>query len=155
MNRGAQDRGPTGGVGWLVRAPRRADGTSPLELSAAAVDAAAELLARARDAVRVRVSRDGVLDREALEREQHAVHGLAWLATYVEALRQLQGWAERLEAAGALGELERDLLAVAFGEYLARILGGIPMSQGETVRLGALGLDPRRPCASARARSPG
>ncbi len=40
------------------------------------------------------------------------------------------------------GELERDLLAVAFGEYLARILGGIPMSQGETVRLGAFGLDP-------------
>ena len=42
-----------------------------------------------------------------LEREQHAVHGLAWLATYVEALRQMQGWADRLEAAGGFGELEQ------------------------------------------------
>jgi len=113
-----------------------------LEASAAAVDAAAELLARATDPVRGLVSVDGALDRELLDREQHAVHGLAWLATYVEALRQMQGWAERLEASGRFGELERDLLAVAVGEYLARILGGIPMSQGETVRLPALGLDP-------------
>ena len=35
-------------------------------------------------------------DPALLEREQHAVHGLAWLATYVEALRQMQAWALRL-----------------------------------------------------------
>ncbi len=118
------------------------DGAAPaLQASAAAVEAVAGLLARAIDAVRHLVSGEDALERERLEREQHAVHGLAWLATCVEALRQMQGWAERLEAAGAFGELERDLLAVAFGEYMARILGGIPMSQGETVRLRALGLD--------------
>ena len=44
-------------------------------------------------------------------------------------------------AAGALGALERALLARAFGEYLARIEGGIPMSQGEIARLAALGVD--------------
>jgi (2S)-methylsuccinyl-CoA dehydrogenase len=107
-----------------------------------AVDAALTLLARATEGLRALVAPAGSVEPELLDREQHAVHGLAWLATYVEALRQMLGWTERLEAAGRFGELERDLLAVAAGEYLARILGGIPMSQGETVRLLALGLDP-------------
>jgi (2S)-methylsuccinyl-CoA dehydrogenase len=123
---------------------RRAEAPAdaPAQAIATAMDAAAALLARATGAVRAWVSADGGLDRQRLEREQHAVHGLAWLATYVEALRQMQGWAGRLRATGRFGELEEDLLAVAVGEYLARILGGIPMSQGETVRLAALGLDP-------------
>jgi (2S)-methylsuccinyl-CoA dehydrogenase len=112
-----------------------------LRASARALGAAAELLTRATDAVRALVTRDGAIERALLEREQHAVHGLAWLATYVEALRQLHGWAQRLDGAGRLGELERGLLEVGFGEYLARISGGIPMSQGETVRLTSLGLD--------------
>jgi (2S)-methylsuccinyl-CoA dehydrogenase len=113
-----------------------------LQASAAAVGAAADLLARATEAVRDRVTREGRVDRDLLEHEQHAAHGLAWLATYVEALRQMQGWAERLEAGGRLGELERAMLEIGLGEYLARIAGGIPMSQGETVRVGALGVEP-------------
>jgi (2S)-methylsuccinyl-CoA dehydrogenase len=122
----------------LVEAQR----TAPLlALTAAAVSAARDLLGCASAAVRAAVTRDGALDRGLLEREQHAVHGLAWLATYVEALRQMQGWAVRLDEAGSLRELERALLAAAFGEYLARIEGGIPMSQSEIARLAALGVD--------------
>ncbi len=109
--------------------------------TAAALDAAAKLLARASERVRARVAPGGRLDAERLERHQQAAHGLAWLATYVEALRQMQGWADRLAAAGRFGELEQLILELAFGEYLARIEGGIPMSQGEIVRPGALGLD--------------
>ena len=71
---------------------------------------------------------------------QAAVHGLAWFATYVEALRQMLGWAQRLEASHRFGENERLLLTCAFGEYLAQIVGGIPMSQNETVRLAELGV---------------
>jgi (2S)-methylsuccinyl-CoA dehydrogenase len=71
---------------------------------------------------------------------QAAMHGLAWLATYVAALRQLLGWARRLQADQRFGEIERLLLASAFAEYLAQIAGGIPMSQGETVRLSELGV---------------
>jgi (2S)-methylsuccinyl-CoA dehydrogenase len=71
---------------------------------------------------------------------QAALHGLAWLATYVEALRQMLGWARRLFAARRFGETERLLLTGAFGEYLAQIAGGIPMSQNETVRLAELGV---------------
>ena len=86
----------------------------------------------------------GAIEPDLLEREQHAVHGLAWLATYVQALRQMHAWALRLGERGRLGELERLMLRAATGEYLARIAGGIPMSQGETARLHQLHLDARR-----------
>ena len=71
---------------------------------------------------------------------QHSLHGLAWLATYVEALRQILGWAQRIEREGRLAEIDRLITDVAFGEYLAQIAGGIPMSQVETVRLAQLGV---------------
>ena len=102
----------------------------------AALGAAEGLFAAARAAVAGRTAEDG-----GRRRHQFAMHGLAWLATYVEALRQMAGWAERLAARGAFGRLEALTLQAAFGEYLAQIAGGIPMSQGETVRPGDLGLD--------------
>ncbi|MEM7775481.1 MAG: acyl-CoA dehydrogenase family protein [Pseudomonadota bacterium] len=83
-------------------------------------------------------------DREAvagdLNKIQHSAHGVAWLATYIEALRQLAGWAQRLADEGRLDTFERQLLIAGFGEYAAQICGGIPMSQGETVRLRELGI---------------
>jgi (2S)-methylsuccinyl-CoA dehydrogenase len=138
----------------LPEAARARRSTPLLPATAEAVGAAADLLARAGAAVRARVMEAGRVDRARLEREQHAVHGLAWLATYVEALRQMQSWALRLEAGGRFGELERGILQVAFGEYLARIAGGIPMSQGETVRLTALGVEPAASAQFARAAGP-
>ena len=44
------------------------------------------------------------------------------------------GWAQRLEARAASAR-SRTPDPLGFGEYLAQIAGGIPMSQGETVRL--------------------
>jgi (2S)-methylsuccinyl-CoA dehydrogenase len=111
-----------------------------LGLTAEAVPAAEALLDRALNAVRARVSVDGKVSAAALDAEQTAAHGLAWVATYVEALRQMQGWAERLEAAGQFGETERLIHQIAFGEYLWQLYGGIPMSQGEIVRPQDLGL---------------
>jgi (2S)-methylsuccinyl-CoA dehydrogenase len=101
----------------------------------AALGAAEAMLAEARHAVSARV------EAASLDSEQFAVHGLAWFATYVEALRQMLGWAERLEAAGRFGELERLTLQAAFGEYLSQMAGGIAMSQVECVRPGDLGID--------------
>jgi (2S)-methylsuccinyl-CoA dehydrogenase len=112
-----------------------------IELTGGCINAAGALLARAVDAVRAQVAPNGTLDPGLLEREQHAVHGLAWLATYVEALRQIHGWALRLHEQSRLGELERLMLGAAAGEYLARITGGIPMSQGEIARLHQMYLD--------------
>jgi (2S)-methylsuccinyl-CoA dehydrogenase len=100
--------------------------------------AAAEAYAEAaRRAVAARV---GNVDAASLEREQYAAHALAWTFTYAAALKQMLAWAEGLSARGALGELEQLLLQAAFGEYLAQLAGGIPLSQGEMVRHSDLGL---------------
>ena len=77
----------------------------------------------------------------ALQLEQARAHGVAWAATYVYALQQMLGWAQRLQAAGRLGELEVLLLQAAYGEYLAQLAGGLPMSQGEIFRTDALDAD--------------
>ncbi len=86
----------------------------------------------------VRRKLDGAADPNA---HQHPMHGLAWLATTVEGLRQMHDWGVRLEAEGRFGEFEQLILAAAFAEYLAQIAGGIPMSQGEFIRPAALGID--------------
>ena len=106
-----------------------------------ALDAAGKLAEAAGRAVRHMVVKDGRVDGAAMERHQFAAHGYAWMAAYVEALRQMLGWAGRLEAAGDLGELERLILQAAFGEYLAQLAGGIALSQGEVVRPHDMGVD--------------
>ena len=77
----------------------------------------------------------------ALQREQARAHGVAWAATYVHALQQALHWARRLQAAGRLGELESLLLHAGYGEYLAQLSGGLPMSQGEMFRGASLDAD--------------
>ena len=105
-----------------------------------ALEAADTVLARAQSHVARRVAPGGKIDAAALDRDQHAAHGFAWLATYVAALRATLDWAGKFDAAGQLGERERLILQLGFGEYLAQIIGGIPMSQGEIVRPSDLGL---------------
>ena len=110
----------------------------PLLLEAS--DSTQALLAEAASAVRLKVAEGGKVSAAALEREQHAAHGYAWLATYVESIRQLAAYSGRMMEAGRFGELEELLVRVGAGEYLAQIFGGIPMSQGEMLRLANLGL---------------
>ncbi len=105
-----------------------------------AVDA---LLADATRHVRDRVMKDGKLSAQALEREQHAVHGLAWLATYAEAVREMGAYAERLGAEGRFGRTEELITRIGLGEYLAQVFGGIPMNQGEVVRPADFGVTQR------------
>ena len=115
--------------------------TGAVVLIARALPAFEALLAQATAAVRAKVSVDGKVSSSRFEAEQHAAHGLAWLATYVTALRELQAYGERLQAEDRYGAVEDYALRIGAGEYAAQILGGIPMSQGEIVRLPALGLD--------------
>ena len=103
--------------------------TQLLPLVRSAVVAAEILHARAKIGVREAVAAAGGIDQA-----QHAAHGFAWLSTYVEALRQMQRWAEKLSERKKFGEIESLILSAAFGEYCAQIAGGIPMSQGEIVR---------------------
>jgi (2S)-methylsuccinyl-CoA dehydrogenase len=124
----------------LDKSQGREDGAKLVALAREATLAAEALLADATRAVRQRVTRDNQLDDRLLDREQRATHGLAWLATYVESVRQLAAYAERMHARGALGEIEELIVEIGIGEYLAQIQGGIPMSQGEIVRPTDLGL---------------
>ena len=99
-----------------------------------AVEAASAFLNKAREAVQVKVTSDGRVSGALVDQHQYAAHAYAWMATYVEALRQLHGWAERLMAEGEFEETEQLILRIGFGEYLWQLYGGIPMSQGEIVR---------------------
>jgi (2S)-methylsuccinyl-CoA dehydrogenase len=124
----------------LPKADRRGAGLKLIVLAREATLVVESLLRDATAAVRERVSLVVHTVERLLEREQRATHGLAWLATYVEAIRQLTAYAERMHDAGTLGELEELLIRVGLSEYLAQIAGGIPMSQGEFARPTDLGL---------------
>ena len=67
-------------------------------------------------------------------KHQSKLHGLAWTATYVEALKQMSIWAEQLSKKGTLDKTERIILTLSFNEYLNQIFGGIMMSQNELIR---------------------
>jgi (2S)-methylsuccinyl-CoA dehydrogenase len=121
-------------------AARREAGIKLTALTREAVRAVDALLDEAKAAVRRRVTAEGHAVDRLLDREQRATHGLAWFATYAEAVRQLAAYAERLHDHGALGETEELIVRLGIGEYLAQMLGGIPMSQGEIVRPADVGL---------------
>jgi (2S)-methylsuccinyl-CoA dehydrogenase len=118
-----------------------------VELARAASAALDALLADATAKVRERVVVEGHLVGRLFDREQRATHGLAWFANYVEAVRQLAACAARIAGDGTLGEVEDLLIRIGLGEYVAQIIGGIPMSQGEVVRPFDLGLSPAQVAA--------
>jgi (2S)-methylsuccinyl-CoA dehydrogenase len=111
-----------------------------LALTKAALGPCDDVLARAKASVSALVMDGDRVSGSKLEAHQTAAHGLAWLATYVESLREMQGWAERMQDEGTFGEVEQLIHQIAFGEYLWQIYGGIQMNQGEVVRLQDLGL---------------
>ena len=125
-----------------LAASQRAQGHEVIPALADAVGAVEALFAEARRAVADRVTIEGRPVARVFDREQRATHGLAWLATYLEAIRQLSAYAQRLSGNGSFGETEDIIVRIGAGEYLAQIFGGIPMSQGEIVRLSDLGLSP-------------
>lgn len=114
--------------------------TSPLladllSLTEAAIGPVETVLEKARQSVRTRVVNGEKVSAALIEQEQSATHGYAWLATYVEALRQMHAWASKLDGEARFGEMEALILQITFGEYLSQISGGIPMNQGEIARL--------------------
>jgi (2S)-methylsuccinyl-CoA dehydrogenase len=109
-------------------------------LTQAAADAEAYAQA-AKIAVKAKVSPGGKLDRKAADVEQHIVHGLGWVATYAETLKEVASWAEALEAQGKYGETEQLLAKLLVAEYSAQLAGGLPMTQVEIIRPADFGID--------------
>ena len=105
-----------------------------------AVHAAETFLAAARARLAARLAPAGKVEPACFDAEQLAAHALAWIASYVEALRQLRNWAMRLDEGARFGEIEALILQIVCGEYLAQLAGGIAMSQGEFARPQDLGL---------------
>jgi (2S)-methylsuccinyl-CoA dehydrogenase len=112
-----------------------------VEVLSAASAAAGRYLAEALRAVAERVTVDGRIASAALDREQRAVHGLAWIATTVTAIEKSIAWARRLDEAGRLGGMEMLALRIGVGEYFSQLIGGLPMSQNEIARPVDLGVE--------------
>lgn len=111
-----------------------------VEALGAAVRAVETYVDAARGAAGAQLLReDGRVDRAALTTQQHMAHGLSWVATYLETLRQTAGWAARLTADGKFGEIEALLSQILFSEYLVQLTSGIAMNQGEVIRPHELG----------------
>jgi (2S)-methylsuccinyl-CoA dehydrogenase len=99
-----------------------------------AATAAREFAAEARRVVAQRCAPQGRPEPALLQKNQRALHGLAWVASTVETVACAAAWGERLVAAGKLGVGEELVLTVGAGEYLAQLASGIPMSQNEIFR---------------------
>ncbi|MEM6635980.1 MAG: acyl-CoA dehydrogenase family protein [Pseudomonadota bacterium] len=112
-----------------------------LALTAAARQSVGAFVDTAEARVRERLDRSGLPLSGAISQSQTATHGLAWIATYRQALHQLDDWANALASDGGMDALEALILQIGFGEYLSQLLGGIPMSQGEILRPCDLGLN--------------
>jgi len=111
-----------------------------LDLAADALPAAEALFAETRLHLQKMVVVDGRVSGPLVEKYQTEVHGLAWVATYVEGLRQMLDWGKRLDAEGRFTELEQLMVQAAFGEYLSQLAGGIAISQLEMIRPGDIGI---------------
>jgi (2S)-methylsuccinyl-CoA dehydrogenase len=105
-----------------------------------ALSAAERLFEEGRRAVGATVAPAGKPDAALMERHQFAMHGLAWQAAYVEALRQTLRWGRALSETGRLGASEAAMLRLGFAEYCGQLAGGIPMSQTETLRPADMGV---------------
>ena len=63
-----------------------------ITLTAKALPPVQSVLETARTKVLDLVSEDGRVSGAQVEENQTAAHGLAWLATYVQSLQQMQNW---------------------------------------------------------------
>src|SRR5882672_8392224 len=96
----------------LQQTARRAAGVKLIAQAREATRAVDALLEDAKAAVRARVSVENHTVDRLFDREQRATHGLAWFATYVEAVRQLAAYTERMHDAGTLGEIEELIVQI-------------------------------------------
>ena len=97
------------------------DDLTGLAMPAAA--AARAYLGTVRQACLAAVAPTGKPEPALLQAEQRRVHGFAWVATTVEAIEQLARW-----------NGDGLVVQIGLGEYLAQLVGGLPMAQNEVVR---------------------
>jgi len=97
-------------------------------------------LEEAKRVLTARCAPEGRAESRLLQLHQRALHGVAWLATTVEAIACATKWAHTLHAHQKLLKGESFVLRLGVGEYLTQLMSGIPMSQTEIFRPTELGL---------------
>ena len=100
-----------------------------------ALSALGELYRRALGRVAQHVEEKGRVSAKLLERHQLSGHALAYLATELEAARQLVAWVERLESSGQAGDLERRIAGCYVGQLCRELAGGIDLGACESIAL--------------------
>ena len=111
-----------------------------LALTEVAIAPVDTVLAAAKESLRALTTDGTRISARLIEENQTAAHGIAWLATYAQSLREMHKWALALEGQSKFGEVEHLILQITFGEYLLQIKGGLQMNQGEILRLQDMGL---------------
>lgn len=99
------------------------------------ISAIESLYQRAHDALKERLSKDGRVSGALLNRHQLGAHGLAYLATELEACRQLARWADQVDA-----DYERAIADAYIGEVARSFRGGVDLGPCESIPLSELGL---------------
>ncbi len=110
------------------------------DLISKSVDVSNALLADIVAHVRNKVVVSDRVSSELLNNYQFEAHGVAWIATYIESLRQMSGWSKVAKEGNRFDTVEKLILQIGFGEYLSQLKNGIPMSQTEFIRLHDIGL---------------
>lgn len=105
-----------------------------------AAAAAKQFVAATKAALLTTVMKDGRISMGELDRRQRAAHGFAWIATLSACLSATAEWCQRRASSGELEPLSELATIIGFSEYLAQLIGGVPMSQSEIVRPQELGL---------------
>jgi (2S)-methylsuccinyl-CoA dehydrogenase len=111
------------------------------------VDAIAELYQHALEKLRAQVTEGGKLHRGKLESHQVPAHALAYLATELEAARQMAAWAERVG-----GDYERRLAAAYVGEVARSVGSAIELGPCESVDIHELGVSEAELAGTVRSR---
>ena len=110
------------------------------DLISKSVDVSNALLADIVAHVRNKVVVSDRVSSELLNNYQFEAHGVAWIATYIESLRQMSVWSKVAKEENKFDTVEKLILQIGFGEYLSQLKNGIPMSQTEFIRLHDIGL---------------
>jgi (2S)-methylsuccinyl-CoA dehydrogenase len=108
-----------------------------------AVAAIEELYRRALPRVISHVSEGGKISAKHLDAHQLAAHALAYLATELEAARQLTEWSTRVQTADPNAKLEPKIAAAYVGELLRELSAGVNLGPCESIGPADLWLEPR------------
>ena len=100
-----------------------------------AIKAIEALYARALSNMKERVVVDGRPNGKKLNEQQLACHALAYMATELEACRQLADWSERVG-----GAYEKKIASAYIGEVARTLRGGVDLGACENIALSEIGL---------------